>query len=406
MALFSGTVFTDDGKKLAGATVNLSSPNTPNKTTTTDNNGNWSINVESSINNKDTTISISKNGYDFKSIPNPQPTGEYILPPPQISVLTGGTLNLSGGFDAGKYLVTSLNNEDKNTLDQELYNIKLFIENNPGNYTITILSSESKLTNFDREETSSTNNDSVPPRWLSTQRQNNLEKYILDYLSLNGTLRPDIIKPNPLIQGPENGRFPPDSPEYKKYQYIKLEARLIRPRCSWVEVTGSLRGDKTISKPSDYVTRITLDAAVAPDRFGINGVYNNYYSQSPTAPGSLESWQFMAYIGSTFGRGRNIEPFIIDRTILKNSLLTDYNLVPTIKDNINKYALEKRITNYASTEKLIENVIDYAGNYGKRIVREETNFPIANIPLDGEFTINAENSLYVGGSAWKYKMCD
>ena len=405
MALFSGTVFTDNGEKLADAIVTLTTPDLITKTITTDANGNWSIDVKESIDPKTTTITVSKGGYDLKSIPNPQPTGEYIPGPPQIDPLTGGTLSLTGGFKGGKYLISSLNEVDKSILDQELNNLSLFIDSNPSNYTITIVSSESKLTNFDREETSPTNNQPVPPKWLSTKRQDNLEKYILDYLNTNGTPPPNIIKSPPLVQGPANGAFPPSSSEYIKYQYIELEARLIRPRCQWVDVTGSLRGDKLLTKPSEYITQITLDAAIAPDRFGLNGFYNDYYSQTPTAPGTLESWQFIAYIGSTFGRGRNVNEFSINETLLKNNLLTDYDLVSTIKNNISKYALDKKIYDN-NKEKLINNVINYAGPFGKKVIREETVFNITNIRDRDTFTINAENSLYVGGSAWRYKMCD
>jgi len=405
MALFSGTVFTDNGEKLANATVTLTSPNLTTKTITTDANGNWSIDVKESIDPKTATVTVSKGGYDLKSIPNPQPTGEYTPPPPQINPLTGGTLSLTGGFKGGKYLISSLSEVDKSALDQELNNLALFIENNPGNYTVTIVSSESRLTNYDREESSPTNNKPVPEKWLSTKRQDNLEKYILDYLNTNGTPSPSIIKSPLLVQGPANGAFPPSSPEYTKYQYIELEAKLIRPRCSWVEVTGSLRGDKLLTKPSEYITRITIDAAIAPDRFGLNGFYKDYYSQTPTAPGTLESWQFIAYIGSILGRGAGAVQFPIDRTLLKNNLLADYDLVPTIKDNIIKYATDKKIYDN-NKEKLIDNVITKAGAFGKKVVREETVFNISRIRNGDTFTINAENSLYVGGSAWKYKMCD
>lgn len=405
MALFSGTVFTDNGEKLANATVTLTSPDLTTKTITTDANGNWSIDVKESIDPKTTTVTVSKGGYDLKSIPNPQPTGEYTPEPPQINPLTGGTLSLTGGFKAGKYLVSSLSEIDKSTLDKELSNLALFIDNNPGNYTVTIVSSESRLTNYDREETSPTNNTPVPQKWLSTKRQDNLEKYILDYLNANGTPAPNIIKSPPLVQGPANGAYPPSSSQYTKWQYIELEARLIRPRCSWVDVTGSLKGDKLLTKPSEYITQITVDAAIAPDRFGLNGFYKDYYSQSPTAPGSLTSWQFIAYIGSILGRGEGAVQFPIDRTLLKNSLLADYDLVPTIKDNIKKYSFDKRIFD-KDKEKLIDNVITKAGAFGKKVVREETVFDISRISGNDTFTINAENSLYIGGSAWKYKMCD
>lgn len=138
------------GKKLEGVKVTISGPNIPpNTSALTDKEGNWFISLINDVNSTDIKLFFTKSGLQSKIINGPIPTAElegYIDPE------KGGTLDLQGLYESGRWKITSLQPESKSILDQELEDLFQFIKKHPGNTKIIITSSESQVTNADNEE--------------------------------------------------------------------------------------------------------------------------------------------------------------------------------------------------------------------------------------------------------------
>ena len=248
----------------------------------TDKNGTFNITTSNDIDPSGATIIISKENYILYSISNPQPTGLYAPPRTLINPIYGGSINLNNSFDAGKYLISSLKSKDQEILYWELFNIQEFIKENPGNYEIVIVASESQVPNYDREEF--LENGDINPNWagppntfktpeliaktLSEKRSNSLKSYINNFFKEKGLTPPNItsdVRVGNLEykKGDDIKNFIPD-------QYVRLEARLITVNCKTQQISDQSKSiDLSLIKPPG-ATRIILDAKEYPDRFGIN----------------------------------------------------------------------------------------------------------------------------------------
>ncbi len=179
MNQFKGHVLDDNGIGVGGVVVTITGNNVPpNSSTTTDDNGNWLITLYNEVNSKDITILFSKPGFETRTITNPQQTAElsgYVDPD------IGGTLDLAGLYDSGKWKISSLQQSTKDILDQEIKDIYEFTSNNPGNYILIVDSSESQVPNNDNEEGS--NRNFKIPGSLAKARAESLKEYVDQELS-------------------------------------------------------------------------------------------------------------------------------------------------------------------------------------------------------------------------------
>lgn len=434
MQRFSGQVFDENGKNLEGATVTLSGENI-NKKTKTNKNGYYTIIVPNNVDSTKTNLTYAKEGSTLKSIKNPQPTSTYTpSEEPKIDNIYGGRLNLNNSFDSGKYLISSLKTQDRDVLDFELFSLKEFIKNNPGNYTISIKASESKVPNNDREEF--LEDGSPNPNWagpegefrpegqlgpkiLSQKRFNSLKKYIEEAFKEEGIPTP-TIQSEIIISGP-NYNSGDKKEDFKQYQYTTLNASLLQVNCTTREVNRGKKfeGDKILYKPPG-ATKITLDAFQFPDRFGINGKYKDYYTQSPSAIGSVMSWEFIVYL-SLFNTSLLNDDTITRKefnpTVLKTQLLADMLINGNIK--LELLAFIKKSGGVGSTDTKLadqsnQTIIDLAIQnsvgvrspiiYGYPIKRENTVISLTNI---GEsFTLNQRKGVIDAPSIYSFNICD
>jgi len=182
MPVYSGVAYDDKGQKLKGAQVTLTAPPSTIKVSSiTDDEGNWRIEVDN-IDNNNVKITFTQEGRVVIVIDKPIPTGVVNEITPQ----TGGTLNLQGKYPGGKYYVTSLESAVKEDIDKQLENAYKFVKANPGNYRLFIDSSESRVTNYDREPSSPTNGQELAPTNadpspLARRRAEALQKYANDF---------------------------------------------------------------------------------------------------------------------------------------------------------------------------------------------------------------------------------
>jgi hypothetical protein len=417
---FSGKLLDENGKAIDGVRIILKS-GTFTQETLTDKTGVFNITTSSDINSSDTTLTFSKSGLTLYKIKNPQPTGAYTPSKPQIDSIYGGLLNLKGGFAAGKYLITSLSPNIQEQLYWELFNVLGFIKENPENYNIVIVASESTITNYDREEfledgspnpnwagpTGTFNTPALPSKSLSEKRYQVLKKYIEDFFKENGSQIP-TINSSILVGG-----------DKESDQYIRLEAQLTTVNCKTKEVKEKIQGDRTLIKPQG-ATKITLNAFQFPDRFGINGKYNNYYTQSPDTKGSVTPWEFIVYL-SLYGTALLNDDTIVQKQFntedLKKILLVDIALNDDIKTQLIEF-INKRLPIKdpdlvnRSNSLIIDLAIQYSVGarnpiaYGFPIKRENTVISLTNIGVNQSFILNQRSGVIAGDSVYSFNICD
>jgi hypothetical protein len=417
---FSGKLLDTNGKAIDGVRIVLKS-GTFTQETLTDKTGTFNITTPSDINSSDTTLTFSKSGLTLYKIKNPQPTGAYTPSEPIIDSINGGELNLKGGFAAGKYLITSLSSNIQEQLYWELFNVLEFIKENPDNYNIIIEASESTITNYDREEfledgspnpnwagpTGTFNTPALPAKSLSEKRYQSLKKYIEDFSKENGSQIP-TIKSNILVGGNKESD-----------QYIRLEAKLTTVNCKTKEVQQKIQKDRILIKPQG-ATKITLDAFQFPDRFGINGKYVDYYTQSPNTKGSVTSWEFIVYL-SLYGTALLNDDTIVQKQFsteeLKKILLVDIALNDDIKTQLIEF-INKRLPIKdpdlvnRSNSLIIDLAIQYSVGarnpiaYGFPIKRENTVISLTNIGVNQRFTLNQRSGVIAGDSVYSFNICD
>jgi hypothetical protein len=421
---FSGKLLGNSGKALEGVKVALKS-GTFSQDTITDKEGVFNINAPDSVNPKDTTITFTKDKFTLYKIKNPQPTGAYTPSQPQIDPLYGGLLNLKGGFDLGKYLISSLNPKIQEQLYWELFNVNEFVKENPGLYQITIVASESTIPNYDREEFLE---DGVTPNpnWagpsgtfdpkgklnskvLSEKRYNSLKTYIENFFKENGSPIPKI-ESRILVGG-----------DKESDQYVRLEAQLTQVNCKTKSINedGPMQGERTLIKPPG-ATKITLNAFTFPDRFGINGKYLNYYTQAPNTPGNITSWEFIVYL-SLFGTSLLNDDTIVRKTFnteeLKKILLVDVESNKNIKNQLVEFINSKLPVKDPdlvgrSSSLIIDLALQYSVGaknpiaYGFPIKRENTVISLTTIGVNESFILNQRKGVLKEPSVYSFKICD
>ena len=330
---YNGIVRSSTGAPLEGVDVKIrytdSSGQSILQPTKTAKDGTWNASLPNGIDSSQVTITFVKKGYSSFTIKNPKISDTFQFPPPAVDKYRGGTLNFAGGFDAGKYLITSLSSYDQGLLDYNLASALEFVnfyekEKKTGqteNYAqIKIVASESTLSNTDLEPSSS--NGTANPDYekslnrevLSIRRADNLIKYIKKYFTDSGTSAPDVKKailvgePDPK-EYPKPNPFPKrGTPEYSKaiepylpYQYVQVQALLTGPPCAEIPFDGSQYGSLGFTKPPG-TKKIELYALNFADRFGFSitegfksATFDSVFHQDEVG-GSLLSWGFMAYL--------------------------------------------------------------------------------------------------------------
>ena len=250
--ILSGVTVTVTYNIVLGTAVSNQSLKQNSQSTTTDAQGYFYFTLDTKDNNfisqTDTfpiIFTFTKPGLETRVIKNPRTsvTGEFN---PEFNTYidpqNGGSFKLEDQYESGKWLVASLSQKTKDTLDQELNDLYEFIKTNPRNNVITILSSESKPTNRDLEPTlengqpNPSYDKTLPERALAKKRANNLKEYIIKYLNLKSStdnnpnfILPDIIINNPIIglteYEPSKGDKATDQ-KYKNEQWVSLQAEL------------------------------------------------------------------------------------------------------------------------------------------------------------------------------------
>jgi hypothetical protein len=230
---FKGQVLDNFSNALEGVKVTINGTGVPSGySTTTDPEGKWLITLEIEVNSIDVTITFSKAGFGSKSITNPQPTSEldgYIDPE------KGGILDLAGKYPSGLWKVSSLPQNVRDAIDMEIKDIYTFITFNPGNYTLTIDSSESKVPNHDNEEGKTKEAEFQTPGALAKARAIDLQEYVnkkLDELYLQDSFPTDakpVVKLGIIDKqgGPDWDGINADNNKYTQHQYTRLKAEFI-----------------------------------------------------------------------------------------------------------------------------------------------------------------------------------
>jgi hypothetical protein len=419
MAIYDGTVLSEDGQPLADVNVILIA-GVNSKTVKTDKKGYFNINIDSAIPVKDVSITFAKSGRTLSTIKNPQPTGEYKTPPSNINPAIGGTLDLTKGYEGGKYLVSSLPQADQDQLNLELNNTVEFVKKNPNNYSITIKASESKITNYDRETTSPTSGQKLDPGVLADKRSTILKTYVESFFVKQGVPPPTINIAQKSIEGPG---YPPQNPSgslykegsndyirisnsYKMYQYTQLIVSLARPTCQWIDnalssnVDSRASVDLIIPPGSKF---LYIDADNFPDKITLNSYTIPYYLQNPDAPGKPESWGFVVNITAP----PTVKRTPVNASNLKNSISLDWN-IQTIRENITKFIIDntkKPITVSSSKEDIIQEAINIAGSNTVDIKKEIYKYLLSG--NEGKITITAQKGNYTDDvSVFRFKICN
>jgi hypothetical protein len=140
---FNGQVLLDNGKPIPRLEVEIDYPGRTGDRifTLTNNKGEWNITLDVEVNPIDLTIRFYGDGYETKIIKNPQLTEilRGFIDPEK-----GGTLDLTGKYEKGKYQFEDLSNENQGLIYQEIKDMWRFVTYNYGNYTLTIDATETR----------------------------------------------------------------------------------------------------------------------------------------------------------------------------------------------------------------------------------------------------------------------
>lgn len=428
---FKGQVFDSNGNKLSGVKVSITGPSTipPNTSTTTDVNGNWLITLKVDIDPKDISVTFSKPGLETTSIKNPQQTSVL---PGYIDPVKGGTLDLAGDYPSGKYKIISLPQETQDIINKEIEDAYNFAKNNPGNFILEIESSESQVPNADNE---GTNKDFSKPGSLAQARAEALLEFVNDKINIlytkevNPTFQKPIVVPGNINRvGDEPwDKIDAKANKYTKDQYTRVKANLVTKRkCDWIEVGSDViqAGEPTLIKGIG-ANNIELDAAIAPDIFIISGKKSNgtfiekqtpIYYQSPNSPSSPISWGIIIYM-SDIARGSltqyrlPLQTKTISINEAVNYISEGYTSdgTKTYSNNI-KELFKKKSINISTLDSniILAGLQKYfpTGIVTYYVVdRSYYTFPLIENNITGDFEVKAVNGLFIGGSAFSYKMC-
>jgi len=424
---FRGQVVdTPGGKKLGGVKVTIIGPEIPpNTSTTTDANGNWLITIKTDVDPKDITVTFSKPGLETTSIKNPQQTATL---PGYIDPEIGGVLDLAGDYPSGKYKVTSLSQEIQDVINKEINDAYSFATTNIGNFILEIESSESQVPNADNE---GTNKNFNKPGSLAEARALELEKYINDKINTlyAKETNPSFQKPTVRLGninrvGNEKwDEVDANANKYTKDQYTRVKADFINKtsdKCSAYSGEGiSVKGSKKLKKqPGDK--SIKFKCYTFPDRMGINGEYQPFYSVSGDQPIPLDLLQFIVY--ATNAKNPN-SPSIPNSSLRFLDLQTlTPNLVKILGSSPPANWKEARkqffgdgvypgilkLYNISSSNPLdaTNGLLNIIGNRGIMIKQGETPLiSLQNIPDNQEYEITTINGYPASESFYEWSIC-
>lgn len=424
---FKGQVFDSNGNKLSGVKVTITGTEVPpNQSTTTDVNGNWLITLKVDIDPKDVNVTFSKPGLETTSIKNPQQTATL---PGYIDPEKGGTLDLAGDYPSGKWKVTSLSQETQDVINKEINDAYAFATTNIGNFKLEIESSESQVPNADNE---GTNKNFSKPGSLAKARAEALQEYINDKINIlyAKETNPSFQKPTIVLGKIDRvgdvawDQIDANADKYTKDQYTRVKADFINKtpdKCSAYSGEGiSVTGSKKLKKqPGDK--SIKFKCYGFPDRMGVNGVYQNFYSISGDQPVPLELIQFIVYATSKLNPNSPSLPnssivFLNPQTLL--SSLTKI-LGPTPPANWKEARKQfygsgtypgilklYNITSSGNSLDTAQRLYDIIGNRGIMVKQGETSpISLQNIQDNQEYEITTINGYPASVSFYEWSIC-
>ena len=424
---FKGQVFDSNGNKLSGVKVTITGTEVPpNQSTTTDVNGNWLITLKVDIDPKDVNVTFSKPGLETTSIKNPQQTATL---PGYIDPEKGGTLDLAGDYPSGKWKVTSLSQETQDVINKEINDAYAFATTNIGNFKLEIESSESQVPNADNE---GTNKNFSKPGSLAKARAEALQEYINDKINIlyAKETNPSFQKPTIVLGKIDRvgdvawDQIDANADKYTKDQYTRVKADFINKtpdKCSAYSGEGiSVTGSKKLKKqPGDK--SIKFKCYGFPDRMGVNGVYQNFYSISGDQPVPLELIQFIVYATSKLNPNSPSLPnssivFLNPQTLL--SSLTKI-LGPTPPANWKEARKQfygsgtypgilklYNITSSGNSLDTAQRLYDIIGNRGIMVKQGETSpISLQNIQDNQEYEITTINGYPASESFYEWSIC-
>jgi hypothetical protein len=428
---FNGQVYDTNGRVLEGVKVSLTVSNTSTyKTATTNSEGKWLITLDTSVDPKNVNITFSKSGLESKIVKNPQQTeilNGYIDPE------KGGTLDLAGQYDSGKWKVTSLTSEQQLVIDKEIQDLYTFAKNNPGNFKITIEASESRVPNNDNEEGKTKQNEfRTTPGSLAKARALNLQEYVVKKINelYSKETNKNFTKPSVIlgkidaVGGAEwKAGNNPDAEGYKSYQFTRLKADFItKPKCEFITSTtdANIRAGGFVTFKSIGESYIEFDPAVAPDLFIIessrDGVIKRTQSptfyQTPDAPGNPISYGIVAFITNNTNKDikinlENTKAIQIAEAV--DILMNDYNTILSFRNDVDKILAKYEFVG-GDTRTRLNNYLKKDGGYQTYyyVIKKEYykfDFITNNIKTGDEFKVKAVSGAFDGGSNYNYRMC-
>ena len=424
---FNGQVLDSNGKKLSGVKVTITSPTIPSDTsTTTDANGNWLITIKTDIDPKDVTVTFSKSGLETTSITNPQQTS---ILPGYIDPEKGGILDLAGDYPSGKWKVASLSQETQDIINKEINDAYSFATTNIGNFKLEIESSESQVPNADNE---GTNKNFSKPGSLAKARAEALQEYVNDKINTlyAKETNPSFQKPTVILGKIDRvgdvawDQIDANANKYTKDQYTRVKADFINKtpdKCSAYSGEGiSVTGSKKLRKqPGDK--SIKFKCYEFPDRMGVNGVYQNFYSISGDQPVPLELIQFIVYATSKLNPNSPSLPNASIVLLNPQTLLSNLTKIlgPTSPANWKEARKQfygndtypgilklYNITSSGNSLDTAQRLYDIIGNRGIMVKQGETPpISLQNTPDNQEYEISTINGYPASISFYEWSIC-
>ena len=424
---FKGQVLDSSGNKLSGVKVTITGTGVPpNQSTITDINGNWLITLKVDIDPKDINVTFSKPGLETTFIKNPQQTATL---PGYIDPEKGGILDLAGDYPSGKWKITSLPQEIQDIINKEIDDAYAFATTNIGNFILEIESSESQVPNADNE---GTNKNFSKPGSLAKARAEALQEYINDKINTlyAKETNPSFQKPTVILGKTDRvgdepwDRIDANANKYTKDQYTRVKADFINKtpdKCSAYSGEGiSVTGSKKLKKqPGDK--SIKFKCYGFPDRMGINGVYQNFYSISGEQDVPLELIQFIVYATSKLNPNSPSLPntsivLLNPQTLLQNLIKI---LGPTPPANWKEarkqfYGSDTypgilklyNITSSGNSLDTAQRLYDIIGNRGIMVKQGETSpISLQNIQDNQEYEITTINGYPASVSFYEWSIC-
>jgi hypothetical protein len=354
---FTGKILDKNGNPVISAQVTLYENDLLKQTTSTNKNGEYTLNTSTPVTPANCKILIYKDEKEVRSITNPQPTGNITIANLQINRVLGGVLDLQSQYAGGQYYFESLGFKgDQGDLIKDEFNLNLSEVGyliNTGlskniDIDITITGSESKIPNTDNEdktEDGKRNNpnkgNAIPTLGLAKKRVEYLNKHIIndiepfDNASIGNYY--NSRKREEYISSGEEYNQGDDKLKYIKYQYVRIKAVPKKPLCAPIGIGAQFNDIFTLNYITPESKWLSLSALVIPDRFGFNNYLNPYYTIEPTTSNSDDSTSriFGQYDLQAFGLQ------IFFHLFLQNSQTTTFLDIETPGQKLNYKPLKK-----------------------------------------------------------------